>query len=148
MMKRILVVLALLGTAGAALAWISKKIYPDRWVYVSRPFASNRDVEDMRKIARTASEHGLTGIVLAGMDRISLGTPAYYDRLKRVKEIADSDRPGIIPSGFGNAGGIRAGQCDSGTARGARGPQGRSVPPIAAPGRATMAAWPMPRAAS
>jgi len=101
MMKRILVVLALLGIGGAASAWISKKIYPDRWVYVSRSFASDRDVEDIRKIARTASEHGLTGIVLAGMDRISLGTPAYYDRLKRVKEIADSDRLEIIPSGFG-----------------------------------------------
>ena len=58
-------------------------------------------MEDIRKIARTASEHGLTGIVLAGMDRISLGTPAYYDRLKQVKEIADSDRLEIIPSGFG-----------------------------------------------
>ena len=101
MMKRILAVLALLAIGGALFAWAGKKIYPDRWVYVSRSFDSDRDVEGIRNIARTASEHGLTGIVLAGMDRISLGTPAYYDRLKQVKEIADSDRLEIIPLGFG-----------------------------------------------
>jgi hypothetical protein len=101
MMKRILAILALLAIGGALFAWAGKKIYPDRWVYVSRSFGSDRDVEDIRNIARTASEHGLTGIVLAGMDRISLGTPAYYDRLKQVKEIADSDRLEIVPMGFG-----------------------------------------------
>jgi hypothetical protein len=99
--KRILVVLALLAMAGGAFAWFGTKIYPDRWVYVGRSFESDRDVEDIRNIARTASEHGLTGMVLSGMDRISLGSPAYLERLRRVKEIADSARLEIIPSGFG-----------------------------------------------
>ena len=77
-----------------------KKIYPDRWVYVSRSFNSDQDVEDVREIARTASEHGLTAIVLPGMDRISRGSPEYLERLRKAKTIADQYRLEIIPSGF------------------------------------------------
>ncbi|MGP8268863.1 MAG: hypothetical protein ACLQLH_02250 [Terracidiphilus sp.] len=77
-----------------------KKIYPDRWVYISKSFQSDKDVEDVREIARTASEHGLNGIVLAGMDRISLYTPEELARLNKVKEIADSYHLEIVPEGF------------------------------------------------
>jgi hypothetical protein len=77
-----------------------KKIYPDRWVYVGRSFKTDKDVEKVREIARTASEHGLTAIVLSGMDRISLGSPEYLERLRKVKAIADSYHLEIIPSGF------------------------------------------------
>ena len=77
-----------------------KKIYPDRWVYVSSSFKTDKDVEEVREIARTASEHGLTAIVLSGMDRISLGSPEYLERLRKVKAIADSYHLEIIPSGF------------------------------------------------
>ena len=77
-----------------------KKIYPDRWVYVSRSFDTDEDVEDVREIAKTASEHGLTAIVLSGMDRISLGSPEYLERLRKVKSIADQYHLEIIPSGF------------------------------------------------
>jgi len=86
-----------------------KKIYPDRWVYVSRSFATDKDVEEVREIARTAAEHGLTAIVLPGMDRISLGTAEYLERLRKVKKIADQYRLEIIPSAFntGYGGAIR-----------------------------------------
>ena len=77
-----------------------KKVYPDRWVYVSRSFDTDKDVEEVREIAQTASEHGLTAIVLSGMDRISLGSPEYLGRLRKVKTIADQFRLEIIPSGF------------------------------------------------
>ena len=77
-----------------------KRIYPNRWVYVSRSFKSDKDVEEVREIARTASEHGLTAIVLSGMDRISLGSPEYLERLRKVKTIADQYHLEIIPSGF------------------------------------------------
>lgn len=77
-----------------------KKIYPDRWVYVSRSFSTDQHVEEVREIARTASEHGLTAIVLSGMDRISLGSPEYLERLRKVKTIADQYHLEIIPSGF------------------------------------------------
>ena len=52
-----------------------KKIYPDRWVYANGGFKSDQDVEKMRDILRTASEHGFNGIVLSGMDRISMYSP-------------------------------------------------------------------------
>jgi hypothetical protein len=77
-----------------------KKSYPCRWVYVSRSFDTDKHVEEVRKIAQTASEHGLTAIVLSGMDRISLGSPEYLERLRKVKTIADQFRLEIIPSGF------------------------------------------------
>jgi hypothetical protein len=77
-----------------------KKFYPDRWVYVSRSFNTDKHVEEVREIAQTASEHGLTAIVLSGMDRISLGSPDYLERLRKVKAIADQYRLEIIPSGF------------------------------------------------
>jgi hypothetical protein len=77
-----------------------KKIYPDRWVYVSRSFNTDTHVEEVREIAKTASEHGLTAIVLSGMDRISLGSPEYLERLRKVKTIADQYHLEIIPSGF------------------------------------------------
>jgi hypothetical protein len=77
-----------------------RKIYPDRWVYVSRSFNADEHVEEVREIAKTASEHGLTAIVLPGMDRISLGLPEYLERLRKVKAIADQYRLEIVPAGF------------------------------------------------
>jgi hypothetical protein len=77
-----------------------KKIYPDRWIYISRSFNTDKHVEEVREIAQTASEHGLTAIVLSGMDRISLGSPEYLERLRKVKTIADQYRLEIIASGF------------------------------------------------
>jgi hypothetical protein len=77
-----------------------KKIYPNRWVYVSRSFNTDAHVDEVREIAQTAAEHGLTAIVLPGMDRISLGSPEYLERLRKVKTIADQYHLEIIPSGF------------------------------------------------
>jgi hypothetical protein len=78
----------------------AKKIYPQRWVYVSRSFDRDQHVEEVREIARIASEHGLAAIVLSGMDRISLGNAEYLERLRRVKAIADQYHLEIIPAGF------------------------------------------------
>ncbi len=47
------------------------KDYPYRWVYVSRSLHSDSDVVDIKSIVKTASEHGLNGMVLAaGLDRL------------------------------------------------------------------------------
>ncbi len=103
-MKKYFTLLFLLGIAVAVCPVAraqQKKIYPDRWVYISRSFKSDKDVEDVREIARTAAEHGLTGIVLNGIDGISLGSPEYLARLTQVKEIADANHLEIIPTGFG-----------------------------------------------
>ncbi|MFB3828771.1 MAG: hypothetical protein ACE15B_18525 [Bryobacteraceae bacterium] len=84
-----------------ACAYSQKKIYPERWVYVSRPLRSDADVEDIRRIARTAAGHGLNGMQLAaGVDRIDIAPPEYLDRLARVKKICDENKLELIPSGF------------------------------------------------
>jgi hypothetical protein len=70
-----------------------KRIYPERWVYVSRSFDRDQHVEEVREIARVASEHGLTAIVLSGMDRISLGSAEYLERLRT----SQSDRRSKSP---------------------------------------------------
>ncbi len=92
------------GARAYALAWMEeqkpKKIYPNRWVYVGLSFKTDEHVNEVRQIAHTAFEHGLTAMVLSGMDRISLGSPEYLERLRKVKTIADQYRLEIIPSGF------------------------------------------------
>ena len=72
--------IALLIMAG--FAWPAEKALPLRWVYISRSLRSDQDIEDIRKIARTASENGLNGVLLAaGLDSIDLKPPDYFTRL-------------------------------------------------------------------
>ena len=102
-MKKSLSLLVLLCIAIAACSVAGaqqKKIYPDRWVYAGANFQTDQDVEKVRDIIRTAAEHGLNGIVLSGMDRISLWSPEQLARFIKVKEIADANHMEIIPSGF------------------------------------------------
>ena len=100
-MRRFITVIAVVVAGSALWAWSDKKVYPERWVYFSRSFNSDQDVEDTRAIAKTASEHGLTAIVLPGMDRIGKGDAAYLERLKKVREIAAEAKLELIPAGFG-----------------------------------------------
>ncbi len=79
----------------------AKKVYPKRWVYVSNSLKNDRDVADVLAIVETAAAHGLNGMVLAGtLDRIDLEPPAYFERLKKVKEFCDRKGVEIIPTGF------------------------------------------------
>ena len=85
-----------------------RKPYPYRWVYVSRSLREDRHVEDIRRIARTAGEHGLNGMVLsAGLDRLELEPPDYFARLEQVKDICREHRLAIIPiifsAGYGGS---------------------------------------------
>lgn len=93
------------------MAWPAGKVLPHRWVYISRGLRSDRDVEDIRRIARTASENGLNGVLLAaGLDSLDLKPPEYLARLEKVKQILGENRLEIIPSIFsaGYGGGILA----------------------------------------
>jgi len=57
------------------------KVYPYRWVYVSRGLRKDSDVEEIARIVKAASEHGLNGMVLAaGLDRLDLQPPDYFRR--------------------------------------------------------------------
>ncbi len=77
-MKKSLSLLVLLGIAIAACSVAGaqqKTIYPDRWLYLNTPLKSDQDVEVMRDLIVTAANHGLNGIVLPNMDRLSLASP-------------------------------------------------------------------------
>jgi len=77
------------------------KDYPYRWVYVSRSLHSDSDVVDIKDIVKTASEHGLNGMVLAaGLDNLDLQPPEYFKRLEEVKQICTQHNIEIIPTGF------------------------------------------------
>src|SRR5215470_19124496 len=91
--------LALLFVVG--FAWSAEKMLPLRWVYISRGLRSDQDVEEIRRIARTASENGLNGVLFAaGLDSIDLKPPDYLTRLQKVKAIFDEYHLEMIPSIF------------------------------------------------
>jgi hypothetical protein len=91
--------LLLLVLAAAAMA--APKPLPYRWVYVVRNLRSDRELEEIREIARTAAEHGLNGLVLsAGLDRLEKQPPDYLERVRKVKEICAQYRLELIPQIF------------------------------------------------
>jgi hypothetical protein len=102
-MKNSFSLLVLLGISAAA-CFVApaqqKKIYPDRWLYLNSGLQSDKDVEVMSDLIRTAAEHGLNAIVLPGMGSLSLASPEYLARLVKVKEIADANHMEIIPEAF------------------------------------------------
>ena len=94
----------------AGLLLPSETPLPLRWVYISRGLRSDQDIEEIRQIARTASENGLNGVLFAaGLDSIDLKPPDYLTRLEKVKEIFREYHLEMIPNIFsvGYGGGIR-----------------------------------------
>ncbi|HET7840400.1 MAG TPA: hypothetical protein VFM21_02280, partial [Terriglobia bacterium] len=85
----------------SALASSSPKVYPDRWVYVSTGLQSDEELARIESIARTASEHGLNGILFsAGFDSLDLKGPDFLRRLDHLKQTCDQLGVEIIPMGF------------------------------------------------
>lgn len=106
-MKRLCFLAVAAGLASAA-ASAGGKVYPHRWVYVSRGLRNDQDVDDIRGIVRTAAEHGLNAMVLAaGLDRLDLQPPEYFRRLEAVKAICKQHGIEIIPiifsAGYGGS---------------------------------------------
>ena len=90
---------------------ISAADYPCRWVFVSRGLQKDQDIEDIRGIVETASQHKLTGMVLgAGLDRLDRQNADYLRRLEQVKQLCAQQRIEIIPIIFsaGYGGGMLA----------------------------------------
>jgi len=97
-----------LAVVVSAASIVRAKEYPHRWVYVARGLHKDQDVDDIRRIVRTASEHGLNGMVLAGgLDRLDLQPAHYFERLEAVKEICREHGVEIIPiifsAGYGGS---------------------------------------------
>lgn len=85
-----------------------KKIYPYRWVYVSRSLQTDAHVAEIERIASIAAAHGLNGMVLAaGLDRLDLQPPAYFERLRRVQALCEKLGLELIPiifsAGYGGS---------------------------------------------
>jgi hypothetical protein len=88
---------------------VEKKTLPYRWVMVRTGLKHDGDVEKIRVIAKTASQHGLNGLLLgAGLDTIDLALPDYLKRLQAVKSICVESKLELIPSIFtpGYGGGL------------------------------------------
>lgn len=78
-----------------------KTIYPDRWLYLNIKLDSDKNLEEMSELIRTAAAHGLTAIVLPEMDKLSIASTEYLARLVKLKEVADANHMEVIPEGFG-----------------------------------------------
>ncbi len=75
--------------------------YPCRWVFVSNSLRTDQDVNEVERIVRIASEHGLNGMVLtAGLDNLDRQPPEYLGRLAKVKATCDKLGVEIIPCIF------------------------------------------------
>ncbi|MFN7997548.1 MAG: carbohydrate binding domain-containing protein [Bryobacteraceae bacterium] len=93
-------VLLICGTVTCLPAEDRKKIYPERWTYAGARFGSDQELAQLEEVARTSAQHGMTAVVLSGMDRISLANAAYLARLAKFKEFCDGLHLEIIPAGF------------------------------------------------
>ncbi|RPJ86716.1 MAG: hypothetical protein EHM18_04790 [Acidobacteria bacterium] len=102
-MRRPIALILLAGLTGSAafLADSDKKIYPYRWVRLNVGLSKDSDLEQVRRIATTASEHGLNGILLsAGLDQLDLKPAEYRKRLAEVKRICENHKLDIVPAIF------------------------------------------------
>jgi len=100
-MKKIIIILGCLA-AFAAVELGAPRLYRDRWVYVGTDFGTDQELSHVESIARTASEHGVNGMLLsAGFDGMDLKSPESLQRLVRLKQTCDQLHVEIIPTGFG-----------------------------------------------
>jgi hypothetical protein len=100
-MKKIIIILGCLA-AFAAVELGAPRLYRDRWVYVGTDFGTDQELSRVESIARTASEHGVNGMLLsAGFDGMDLKSPEELQRLVRLKQTCDQLHVEIIPTAFG-----------------------------------------------
>lgn len=76
-----------------------EKKFPWRWVFLfGKPLENDRQVEEIRQIAKTAAEHELNGMVLsAGLDNLDRKDGAFFPRLEEVKKICAETGLELIP---------------------------------------------------
>lgn len=77
------------------------KVYPNRWVYVATHLDSDGELERVENVVRTASQHGLNGMVIdGGFDAFDLKPRDYVRRLLHLKKVCDNESVELIPLGF------------------------------------------------
>lgn len=109
MLRKWTVTILLATAVASACMWAGKRVYPKRWVYLSRGLARDADVDAIERIVKTGAQHGLNGILLkAGFDRLGIQPPEYFKGLERLKAICRENGVEIVPMvfGFGYAGSL------------------------------------------
>ncbi len=110
-MKRTLILFLGCTAALTAVMLGQSQVFRDRWVYVSTGLDSDQELGRVEGIARTASEHGMNGMLLAaGFDSMDLMPAERLERIARLKRTADHLGVEIIPAtfGVGYGGGVMA----------------------------------------
>ena len=100
---------AVVFVACACLVSAAPKVYPHRWVYVPTELGNDQELARVEGIAKTASQHGLNGMLLsAGLDALDLKSADYFRRMQHLKQTCDQLGVEIIPTGFsvGYGGGV------------------------------------------
>ena len=108
-MKRTLIVILGCFTALTGVLLGQPQVYRDRWVYVSADLDGDQELARVEGIARTASEHGINGMLLsAGFDAMDLKSPEYLEHITRLKQTCEHLGVEIIPAAFsvGYGGGV------------------------------------------
>jgi len=84
------------------LACNKTKHYPDLWFYVSTDLDSDQELARIEDIVKTASAHGLNGMLLsAKFDSLDMASAEFLNRLQHLKQTCGRLRIEIIPTGFG-----------------------------------------------
>ena len=97
MKRRLLLLLLVFASSPLCLA----KTYPHRWVFVSRLLRTDQDVADVERIVKTASAHGLNGMVFSsGLDWLDRQPAENLDRLASVRDICQQHGVEIVPNIF------------------------------------------------
>lgn len=100
-----LLVLLIVMVLGACVP--AEERFPYRWFRISRSLNNDSDVDEIAEVARTASEHGLNGMMLdASFSDIDGQPPEYFSRLDEVKRICDGygieTVPIFLSAGYGS----------------------------------------------
>jgi hypothetical protein len=87
---------------GLALRLSPAEPYADRFVWVfGWGLGKDSDVEDISRLIQTAGQHELNGAVVSfGLDTLCKKTPAFFQRLERVRQVCDADKLELIPAIF------------------------------------------------
>jgi hypothetical protein len=93
-------VLLSLLTLSAAL-WCQRKIYPERWVYVSGELGTDQALQRFRDTARTASGHGSPRSCSLPASTGLTCSLRKYRQAQRAKSICERYHLDLVPSMFG-----------------------------------------------
>ncbi len=84
-------------------AFADQKVLPNRWVYLhGKGLEDLGQVEQIRQIAKTCSEHGLNGIVMSVcFDKLDLEPTYNFKNLREIQRICRKYKVELIPSFMG-----------------------------------------------